>query len=122
MAENKQSVFTVERTTFQFKGRNCYSYFITGMLRGKPVKAEVEAQDIAGYEILDILFGDGGEAELHVTPFEFKDDSGAVIAGNRYSVASADENGEVVECPVRAKGPTDKMLLNYFASQMSERE
>lgn len=56
--EQKQSVFMVERTTFQFKGRNCYSYFITGMLRGKPVKA---------------------------------------------------------------KGPTDKMLLNYFASQMSER-
>lgn len=120
MEKTKRSGFTVERKTFQFKGKNCYSYFITGMLRGKPVKAEVEAQDVAGYEVLDILFGDGGEAELHVTPFEFKDDGGAVIQGNRYSIASADENGEIIECPVKAKGATDKMLLNYFASQVSE--
>lgn len=118
MAENHK--FLVERSSFDYKGKSCYSYFVRGSLLGKPVKAEIEAQDVAGYEVLDILFGDGGEAELHVTPFEFKDDGGAVIQGNRYSIASADENGEIIECPVKAKGPTDKMLLNYFASQVSE--
>lgn len=117
MAENQK--FLVERSSFDYKGKFCYSYFVRGSLLGKPVKAEIEAQDIAGYEVLDILFGSGGDVELHVTPFEFKDDNGAVIQGNRYSIACADENGEVIECPVKAKGATDKMLLNRFAAEMA---
>lgn len=116
MAEYRK--FLVERSSFDYKGKACYSYFVRGNLLGKPMKAEVEAQDIAGYEVLDILFGDGREPELHVTPFEFKDDSGAVIAGNRFSIAVVDENGEIIECPVKAKGPTDKMLLNRFAAEL----
>ena len=112
--ENKNNV-KVERETFTTKDNNTYfSYFIKGTVRGKEVKIGVVPHDNGGYVVLDIVFGDAMEAELCVKPFEMKDDKGKVTVINTFTVISADENGEVYECPIKPNRKSDKTLLSML--------
>lgn len=54
------------------------------------------------------------EAELCVKPFEMKDDNGKVTVINTFTVISADENGEVYECPIKPNRKSDKTLLSML--------
>lgn len=82
----------VERETFESNGKEYFSYFIKGNVRGRDVKAGVIPPDKGGYTVLDIVFDGQMEAELIVTPFEIKDVKGKTIKGNTYSVRSYDED------------------------------
>lgn len=104
----------VERENFEKNGKSYFSYFIKGVVRNKDVRVQIIPPDKGGYAVLDVVFGDKMEAELVVTPFAIKDDSGKVITGNTFKVRSADENGEVYECSVKPARSSDKSFLNML--------
>lgn len=104
----------VERETYVKNGVTRFTYFIRGIVRGKEVKVAVAPQDIGGYAVLDIVFGDSMQTELVVTPFSIKNDAGEVITGNTYSARSIGEDGEIYECKVKPTRPSDKQLLNMM--------
>lgn len=102
----------VEREVFELNGKQYYSYFIAGKVRGRDVKVGIKPPDNGGYTVLDIIFGDANEADLAVTPFEMKTEDGRVIAGNTYAVETVDEEtGEVYSCKVKPARESDKTLL-----------
>ena len=105
----------VERDTFEKDGKEYFSYFIKGTVRGKDVRVAIIPPDKGGYTVLDIVFGNEMKAELTLTPYEIKDEStGRVVKGNTYGVRTADENGEIYECKVKPFRDSDKTLLNML--------
>ncbi len=104
----------VERETYTKNGKEFFSYFIKGKVRGKDVKVAVAPPDIGGYTVLDIVFDTEMSADLVITPFEMKNANGETISGNTYAVRSYDENGEVYECKVKPLRVSDKTLLNML--------
>ena len=111
----KENVIMVERESFEFKEKTCYSYFIKGVIRGKEVKISVMPSDRGGFVVLDIVFDTDSKAELVLTPYEIKDEkTGTVVKGNTFTVRSVDENGEVYECPIKPSKQSDKALLNML--------
>lgn len=104
----------VERETYTKNGKEFFSYFIKGKVRGKDVKVAVAPPDIGGYTVLDIVFDTAMSADLVITPFEMKNANGETISGNTYAVRSYDENGEVYECKVKPLRVSDKTLLNML--------
>lgn len=102
----------VKRELFEQNGKEYYSYFISGKVRGRDVKAGLKPPDNGGYTVLDIIFGDADEAEIAVTPYEMKAEDGRIITGNIYAVESVDEEtGEVYSCKVKPARDSDKTLL-----------
>ena len=75
--ENKK-IF-VEREVYEKDNKEYFSYFIKGNVRGKEVKVLITPPDKGGYTVLDIVFGNEMSAELTLTPYEIKDDSGKVL-------------------------------------------
>ena len=104
----------VERDTYEKNGNTYFSYFIKGIVRGKEVRIMIVPADKGGYTVLDIVFGDQMAAELTLTPYEIKDDSGRVMKGNTYGVRSVDEDGVVYECKVKPFRDSDKSMLNML--------
>ena len=104
----------VERETFESNGKEYFSYFIKGNVRGRNIKAGVVPPDKGGYTVLDIVFDGEMEAELVVNPFEMKDEHGKTISGNTYMVRSYDEDGTVYECPIKPAKASDKSFLNML--------
>ena len=106
----------VERDTFEKDGKEYYSYFIKGVVRGKEVRVMIIPPDKGGYTVLDIVFGKEMMAELTLTPYEIKDEStGRVFKGNTYGVRTVDEEtSEVYECKVKPFRDSDKTLLNML--------
>lgn len=117
--ENKNVSILVEREIYEKNGKNYFTYFIKGTLRGKEFRLSVMPHDIGGYAVLDIVFGNAMTAELAITPFEITDAaSGRVISGNTLSVVSYDEDGESYECPVKPARKSDKALLNMLMKSL----
>ena len=113
MAKNVSTIL-VERETFEMEGKEYFSYFIKGTIRGRDVRASVIPPDKGGYVVLDIVFGNAMAAELVVKPFEIKGEDGKVVSGNTFAVVSYDENGEVYECAVKPSRASDKAILNML--------
>ena len=111
MEKNK---IMVERETFESKGKEYFSYFIKGVVRGRSVKAGVVPPDKGGYAVLDIVFDGAKEAELVINPFEMKDESGKIVKGNSYLVRYYDEDGTVYECPIKPARRSDKTFFNML--------
>ncbi len=107
----------VERETFESNGKEYFSYFIKGNVRGRDIKAGVIPPDKGGYTVLDIVFDGQMEAKLIVTPFEIKDVKGKTIKGNTYSVRSYDEDGTVYECPIKPARTSDKSFLSRVCKE-----
>ena len=113
--ELKTNKLLVERETYEYKGKEYFTYFVKGVIRGKEVKANVVPMDLGGYTILDIVFNGAMKADLVATPFEMKDEkTGTIIKGNSFSVRSVDGNGEIYECKIKPFRQTDKQLLNMI--------
>ena len=104
----------VERETFESNGKEYFSYFIKGNVRGRNIKAGVVPPDKGGYTVLDIVFDGEMEAELVVNPFEMKDEHGKTIKGNSYLVRSYDADGTVYECKVKPFRYSDKNILDML--------
>lgn len=98
LVENK---IVVERETYERNGKNYFSYFIKGNIRGKDVRVLLAPPDNGGFAVLDIVFGNDLKADLVFNPYEMKDSSGRIIKGNTYVVRSVDEDGTVYECKIK---------------------
>ena len=105
----------VERETYEKNGKQYFTYFIKGVVRGIEARVQLMPPDFTGYTVLDIVFGNENKAELVVTPYEIKDEkTGKVVSGNTYGVRSFDEDGEVYECKIRPFKSSDRALLNML--------
>lgn len=104
----------VEREVYETDGKEYFSYFIKGNVRGKDVRVLITPPDKGGYTVLDIVFGKEMAAELTLTPYEIKDEKGKVLKGNTYGVRSVDEDGLVYECKIKPFRDSDKALLNMM--------
>ena len=104
----------VEREVYEKDGKEYFSYFIKGNVRGKDVRVLITPPDKGGYTVLDIVFGNEMAAELTLTPYEIKDEKGKVLKGNTYGVRSVDEDGQVYECKIKPFRDSDKALLNML--------
>ena len=104
----------VEREVYEKDGKEYFSYFIKGVVRGKEVRVLITPPDKGGYTVLDIVFGNEMAAELTLTPYEIKDEKGKVLKGNTYGVRSVDEDGQVYECKIKPFRDSDKALLNML--------
>jgi len=105
----------VERETYEKNGKKYFGYFIKANIRGKDVKIAVTPPDNGGYVVLDIVFNGDMAADLVITPYEMKDDTGKVLTGNTYAVRSVDEEtGEIYECKIKPFRASDKTLLNML--------
>jgi hypothetical protein len=117
MANEKKDI-KVERSTFEYHGKECNEYFISGKIRGVDVKIKLappDPKDRGGYTVLDIVFGGENEADFVVEPFEFQDETGKTIAGERYLVRTEDkETGETYECAVKPARKSDKAALSML--------
>ena len=110
--ENK-TIF-VEREVYEKDNKEYFSYFIKGVVRGKEVRVLITPPDKGGYTVLDIVFGNEMAAELTLTPYEIKDDSGKVLKGNTYGVRSVDEDGQIYECKIKPVRTSDKDMLSMI--------
>ncbi len=115
MAKNN---IKVEKGTFEYKGKSYNEYFICGTVRGKDVKIKLappDKNDKGGYIVLDIVFGDADKADFIVEPFEFTNDEGKTVSGERFLVRTVDtETGEVYESAVKPARRSDKTLLGML--------
>ena len=111
--ETKKTIF-VEKGNYEKDGKTFNRYFVRGTVRGVELEAGVVPPDVGGYRVLDVVYGSGKEAELILTPYEIKDDSGRTISGNTYSVRTVDEDGAVYECKVKPARESDKSMLQML--------
>ena len=72
MNSRGEQVF-VEREPYERNGRRYFSYFVSGTIRGKDVRAAVTPPDKGGYAVLDIVFGEENRVALVAKPYEIKD-------------------------------------------------
>lgn len=112
---DKEKAIKVEREIFEYKGKSCYEYYISGVVRGREVKIKLappNTNDRGGYTVLDIVFGNESEADFVVEPYEFEDSSGKKISGNRFLVRTVDkESGDTYESAIKPARNSDKTLL-----------
>ena len=114
MAKKENGIVYVERELIEKNGKSFYTYFIKGMIRNVNVKIAVTPPDFGGYTVLDIVFEGAKEVKLDVRSFTMKNDKGEETVINTFNVVSLDDNGEVYECPVKAKNKSDKILLSML--------
>ncbi len=62
----------VERETYEKNGKQYFTYFIKGVVRGIEARVQLMPPDFTGYTVLDIVFGNENKAELVVTPYEIR--------------------------------------------------
>ena len=112
---NINTTLQVEKAAFEYKGQTYYEYFIHGSIRGRDVKIKLappDAKDRNAYTVLDIVFGSEERADFIVEPYEFVDNTGKTIMGNRYMVRTIDKDtGEIYEANIRPAKSSDKALL-----------
>ena len=104
----------VHRETFKKNGKEFYTYFIKGQVRGREVRVAVMPPDFGGYTVLDIVFDGANQAELVVSPYEMTDAKGKVLRGVTYGVRSSDEDGEIYECKIKPVRTSDKDMLSMI--------
>lgn len=107
----------LRREQYEKNGYKNYSYYVSGSVKGREVKAKFVAPDRGGYQILDIIFDGKDEVDLKVTPFEMKTEDGKLIKGNTFSASTVDENGQVVELKVKPYKPSDKTIINMIIAK-----
>ena len=105
----------VQREPFTHEGKEYFSYFVTGQIRGKEMRIKLVPPDRGGYKVLDLVFGDEMKVELSSKPYEIKDaKTGRTTKGNTYFVSSVDESGQVLKGAIKPYQSSDKNLLELL--------
>ena len=105
----------VQREQFEYEGKQYFSYYVIGQVRGKDIRIKLVPPDKGGYKVLDLVFGDKTEVELSLKPYEIKDPkTGRTTKGNTYFVSSTDEHGEVLKSAIKPYQSSDKNLLEIL--------
>jgi hypothetical protein len=116
------SGFKVKREKFKGgDGREMYSYFLEGKVRGRDVKVSFVASDKggAGYEFLDLIFDNKPSADLVMYDEAQKDFNGKVLSKRTiYEIQDIDEEtGVVYSYKVKPYRETDKAYINIMLAE-----
>lgn len=79
--ENEKKTIYVRKGSYEKDGKTYSKYFVRGTVRGVELEAGIVPPDVGGYRVLDVVYGNEMEAELILTPYEIKDDTGRTITG-----------------------------------------
>lgn len=107
---------TVSRSKYTAKdGDERYSYFVSGDLRGKDVKANLIPTDIGGYEIIELIFLTDETAKLRMIKTKMSDQLTKQINEiTSYEMFNFDESGDEIVCKVKPWQSSDKYILDML--------
>ena len=118
------AIFTglyLERKRYLHEGKERFYCFVGGTLRGRNVEAGMVPKDFAGYDVLDIVFGEDDKVGLYKIPYEMRDEvTKKVMRGFTYKAMSRDEDG-VYSIGVKCARDSDKAILEMLL-KTAERE
>ena len=110
-----ETTVVLERAPFTTKdGREMYGYFVRYNIHGKGYKADFEAKDQGGYELLDLMFSIKPTANLVMWEETMTDDRGNVTPYNVYEARVVDDDGLVYAYKLKLSQESDKAFLNIF--------
>lgn len=100
------------------KGQMIWVYSVPGVLRGREVNAGLQASDVGGYSLLDLVFYGEGVVPLWRKAFSMKDDKGVTSSGWQYFAVSIDEDtGIPYIAPLKPAAKSDKFLLETLVKK-----
>lgn len=88
-------------------------YHVITTIRGRTFEVNLVPKgkdDVGGFVLMDLAFGEFGEVPLYKSEFSFKDNEGKDVNGVRYEMGYADELGDMFVTVKPAK-ESDKVLL-----------
>lgn len=105
----------VKRETYTKSGKEFFSYFVEGEIRGKKMKAYLTPDGIRGYDLLDLVFLGEETADLRVTSNSMIGEDGVEVAYTTYECFNIDkETGEEFSCKLKPMTGSDKKILELF--------
>ena len=78
------------------------------------MKSELAPLDPGSYDLLNLMYDGVTGVELYRVPFEFNDDKGKKISGERYYVIVDDEVMGRTRVRLKPKRDSDKNILEIF--------
>ena len=110
-----ETTFVLERAPFKTKdGREMFNYFVRYAILGKEYKADFEAKDQGGYELLDLMFTIKPKADLVMWEETMTDDKGNVTPYMVYEARVVDDDGLVYAYKLKLARESAKSYLNIF--------
>ena len=103
------------------KWQMIWVYSVLGVLRGRKVQVSLQASDIGGYSLLDLVFNGENVLALWRKAFSNKNDKGVVTSsGWHYFAISIDEvTGIPYIAPLKPSAKSDKFLLESLIKNES---
>lgn len=94
------------------KKQRFWTYFIIGDAYGKKVRANFEAADKGGYELLSMLFDFGSQVVVSYTEEKMADTkSGKISTFGVYNAKAVAPDGNIVEYKIKPMRPSDKSIF-----------
>lgn len=116
-AETEKKLF-LERAKFKGSdGKEYWSYFLKGKVRGRDVRVDFAPKDKGGYEPLDIVFDVNDKPELIMSNETMTDNNGKETKYVAYRVTAIGDGVEYT-CGVKPSRDSDKSLLGMLLNQM----
>lgn len=113
--------FKISRELFTSKktGKDGYTYFLEGEVRGRKVKAKVVPKDKGGYEVLDIIYDGAMACDLRIEQGEMENEkTGEKIKFESYVVYSKDPvTGDEFDLKVKPEKDSDKAKFKFILRQ-----
>ena len=110
-----ETTFVLERAPFKTKdGREMFNYFVRCAILGKEYKADFEAKDQGGYELLDLMFSIKPTVDLVMWEEKMTDDKGNVTPYMVYEARVVDDDGLVYAYKLKLARESAKSFLNIF--------
>ncbi len=115
-----KQTLTLEREQYNGNdGKQYWSYFVRGKVRGRDIKVDFVPKDTGGYELLDIVFDVKPTATLIMTDETMTDANGKKTDYTAYRAENIDEDGIVYPCEVRPQRNSDKGLLTVLLNTLA---
>lgn len=110
-----ETTFVLDRAPFKTKdGREMFNYFVRYEIYGKEYKADFEAKDQGGYEVLDLIFSIKPTADLVMWEETMTDERGNVTPYSVYEARVVNEDGVMFAYKLKLVQESDKSFLNIF--------
>ena len=119
--EVKKNDIVLDLKREQYKGRDgriYWSYYITGTVRGKTVRADITPKDSGGFTVLDIIFENTKTAKFITYDETMTDSSGKRTSYSVYEAYTTAEDGSVYSLNVKPKADSDKTLLRMIVDEL----
>ena len=88
-------------------------YYLIATIRGRSFEVNLvpgSKDDVGGFVLMDLAFGEFGEVPLYKTDFTWKNNAGEETSGVRYEIGFSDELGDVF-VTIKPSKASDKALL-----------